>query len=169
LNVVELKNSMDFINSINNDVGYFYSSFRCLILFCLSVLFIRFTNHRFNFNTPLDFLMITISGGLISRGIVGASSLGITVEAFLMLLILHKILAKLCFKFNSVGFLFKGCSHYLIENGEWNYRNMSRYNISENDLLEQLRQKLNTENYKIIEYALLERTGNISFILKDDK
>lgn len=159
---------MDYINLLNNDAGYFYSSFRCLILFCLSVVFIRFTNHRFNFNTPLDFLVITISGGLISRGIVGASSLGITIEAFFMLLILHKVLSKLCFKFNKIGFIFKGTHHYLIKHGELNHQNMSRYNISENDLLEQLRQKLNTENYKIIDSALLERTGNISFILKEN-
>lgn len=157
---------MDYINLINHDAGYLYVSLRCFILFCLSILFIRFTNHRFNFNTPLDFLMITISGSLIGRGIVGATSLAITLESFLILLILHKILAKLCFLFETMGFLFKGRSHYLIENGTLNRGNMRRFNISENDLIEQLRQKLNTENYNIIDSALLERTGNISFIKK---
>lgn len=131
-----------------------------------SILIIRFTNQRFNLNTSLDFLMITISGGLISRGIVGATSLGITIESFLMLLILHRVLAKLCFLFNIVDFIFKGCSHCLIEKGVLNERNMRRYNISKADLLEQLRQKLNTEDYSSIESALLERTGNISFIKK---
>lgn len=32
---------------------------------------------------------------------------------------------------------------------------MRRFNISENDLLEQLRQKLNTENFNIIDTAIL--------------
>ena len=98
---------MDVINLINNDTGYLYVFIRCVILFFLSILFIRFTNHRINLNTPIDFLMITISGGLISRSIVGASSLRVTVAAFLMILILHKILAKLCFKYNKIGFYLK--------------------------------------------------------------
>lgn len=120
---------MDYLLLINSDTGYFYTSFRCLILFCLSILFIRFTNHRMNLNTPLDFLMITISGGLISRGIVGATSLGITIEAFVMLLILHKILAKLCFISSRTGYLFKGSSHFLMNNGTINHQNMKRFNI----------------------------------------
>lgn len=49
------------------------------------------------------------------------------------------------------------------------YKSMRRFSISENDLLVQLRQKLNTENYSQIDSAILERTGNISFILKKNK
>ena len=45
---------------------------------------------------------------------------------------------------------------------------MSQFNISEHDLLEQLRQKLNTEEYKMIASAILERAGNISFIKKEE-
>ncbi|STY78836.1 Protein of uncharacterised function (DUF421) [Legionella wadsworthii] len=160
---------MDYIHWLNSDPGYFCAWLRCIILFCLSVLLFRFTNHRFNISTPLDFLIIAISGGLISRGIAGANSLWLTVEALLTLVILHLILSKLCFFFNKMGFIFKGCPHYLIEHGELNYKNMRRFSISENDLLAQLRQKLNTENYSLIDSAILERTGNISFIKKEDK
>lgn len=157
---------MDFIHWLNNDPGYFCAWIRCIILFCLSVLLFRFTNHRFNISTPLDFLIIAISGGLISRGIAGANSLWLTVEALLTLVILHLILSKLCFSYDKIGFLFKGSPHYLIENGTINYQNMRRFSISENDLLAQLRQKLNTENYSLIDAAILERSGSISFIKK---
>ncbi|WP_419421594.1 YetF domain-containing protein (plasmid) [Legionella sp. D16C41] len=160
---------MDYLHWINTDPSYFCSWIRCIILFCLSVLLFRFTNHRFNISTPLDFLIIAISGGIISRGIAGASSLGITVEALLTLIILHLILSKLCFFFTKLGFLFKGCSHYLIKDGVLDYKSMRRFSISENDLLAQLRQQLNTENYSLVDSAILERTGNISFIKKEDK
>lgn len=43
---------------------------------------------------------------------------------------------------------------------------MRRFNISHNDLMEQMRHKLNTENHELIESATLERTGGISFIVK---
>lgn len=89
--------SMDYIHWINTDPSYFCAWIRCILLFCLSVLLFRFTNHRFNITTPLDFLIIAIAGGLISRGIAGANSLGITVEALFTLIILHFILSKLCF------------------------------------------------------------------------
>lgn len=68
-----------------------------------------------------------------------------------------------------MGFIFKGCPHYLIKYGEVNYKNMRRFSISENDLLAQLRQKLNTEDYSLVDSAILGRTGNISFIKKEDK
>lgn len=158
---------MEYIDWINSGQGYICAWIRCLILFVLSVLCIRFTNHRFSLNTPLDFLIITISGGLISRGIVGANSLGLTVEGLITLIIFHFILSKLCFYFKGIGFLFKGCSHYLIENGTFNYNNMRRFSISENDLLEQLRQRLNTENFDLVDAAILERAGSISFIKKE--
>lgn len=158
----------DFGNLLNNDTGFFYSSLRCLILFCSCVIFIRFTNYRFNLDTPLDFLMITISGGLISRGIVGATPLGIAFESFFMLLILHWALSKLAFHFKKFGFLFKGSPQYLIKNGKIDNKNMHRLNISMHDLLEQLRQKLNTENLNLIDAAILERTGNISFLKKGE-
>ena len=161
--------SMDYIHWINTDPSYFCAWIRCILVFCLSVLLFRFTNHRFNITTPLDFLIIAIAGGLISRGIAGANSLGITVEALFTLIILHFILSKLCFFFNKLGFLFKGCPHYLIKDGVLDYKSMRRFSISENDLLVQLRQKLNTENYSQIDSAILERTGNISFILKKNK
>ncbi|MGM9451994.1 DUF421 domain-containing protein [Legionella bozemanae] len=157
---------MEYIDWLNNDLGYFCAWIRCIILFFLSVLLFRFTNHRFNLTTPLDFLIIAISGGLISRGIVGANSLGITIEALITLIIFHLVLSKLCFFFNKIGFIFKGCSHYLIKNGVLNYQNMRRFNISENDILAQLRQRLNTENYSLVDSAILERTGSISFIKK---
>ncbi|HAU0368227.1 TPA: DUF421 domain-containing protein [Legionella pneumophila] len=157
---------MEFINWLDTDPGYLCAWIRCIILFFMCVLCIRFTNHRFSLNTPLDFLLITISGGLISRGIVGANSLGITIEGFLTLIVLHLVLSKLCFHFEGIGFLLKGSPHYLIENGKLNYQNMKRYSISENDLLDQLRLRLNTENYESIESAFLERTGCISFVTK---
>ncbi|WP_298625311.1 DUF421 domain-containing protein [uncultured Legionella sp.] len=159
---------MEYIDLLNNDPGYVCAWLRCLILFCLSVLLFRFTNHRFNLNTPMDFLIIAIAGGVISRGIVAANSLGITIEALLTLVFFHLILSKVCFYFSSIGFLFKGSSHYLVKNGKLDYKNMKRFSISENDLLAQLRQKLNTENLDAINTAILERTGNISFIIKKE-
>ncbi len=65
-----------------------------------------------------------------------------------------------------MGFIFKGSSHYLIEKGVPNYQNMRRFNISENDILAQLRQRLNTEDDSSVDFAILERTGSISFIKK---
>jgi uncharacterized membrane protein YcaP (DUF421 family) len=158
---------MEFASLLNNDTGFLYSSLRCLILFSTCVVFIRFTNYRFNLNTPLDFLMITVSGGLISRGIVGATPLVIAFESFFVLLTLHWILSKLTFHFKALGFLFKGHPEYLIENGKINDKNMHKLNISMNDLREQMRQKLHTQNMDIIDSAILERTGNISFLTKN--
>ncbi|WP_419419443.1 DUF421 domain-containing protein [Legionella sp. D16C41] len=160
---------MDYLHWINTDPSYFCAWIRCIILFCLSVLLFRFTNHRFNISTPLDFLIIAIAGGLISRGIAGTNSLWLTVEALLTLVVLHFILSKLCFFFNKLGFLFKGSSHYLIKDGVMDYKSLRRFSISENDLLAQLRQRLNTEDFSLVELAILERTGNISFILKKNK
>ncbi|AWN75909.1 TPA: YetF domain-containing protein [Legionella pneumophila] len=158
---------MDYIHWLNNDPGYFCAWLRCIILFCLSVLLFRFTNHRFNLSTPLDFLIIAIAGGLISRGIAGANSLWLTVEALLTLVVLHLVLSKLCFFYNRMGFIFKGCPHYLMKDGKLDYKSMRRFSISENDLMAQLRQRLNTENYSLIDSAILERTGNISFTKKE--
>lgn len=156
--------SVYYIHSINSNPGLFYVFLRSTILLITGALFLRFGNHRFQLNTPLDFLLVVILGGLISRGINGSASLASTFVALFSLVLMHKLLSKISFMSHQFEKIFKGTAHLLIKNGVLQQKNLKLLNITEYDLMEQMRQQIQCASFKEIRTAYLERTGNISFI-----
>lgn len=143
-----------------------YIIIRCFILFLFSIILIRFGNHRYQLNTTLDLLLVVILGSLVSRGMNGSSTLILTIVASTALVLSHKLLAKLTFLSRNFEILLKGKPHVLMDDQGFNKENMAHFNITEHDLMEQLRQQFNTSNLDIVEKACLERNGHISFIRK---
>ncbi|KTD11904.1 hypothetical protein Lgra_1362 [Legionella gratiana] len=159
---------ISILHLINEDHALIYVFIRSILLLLISTLIIRFGNRRFHLNNSFDLLSIVVSGGLISRGINGSTTLLSTIIALLGLILVHKILAVGCRKFSLFEHIFKGRRYLLIKNGVLQTKTLNQLNITKKDLQEQMRQQINSPSYKNVAVAYLERTGHISFILKNN-
>ncbi|KTC89800.1 DUF421 domain-containing protein [Fluoribacter dumoffii] len=157
---------ISYLYLINQDHNLIYIFIRGVLLFILCTLLLRFGNHRFKLNNSFDLVIVVILGGLISRGITGSATLISTLVALISLILMHKTIAICCRKYPSVENFFKGNHFILIKDGILQKKNLKKLNITEKDILEQLRQQLNLSSYKGVKVSYLERTGHISFVIE---
>ncbi len=81
---------------------------RALTMFLVMLLVIRITGMRsFRKNNPFDLVMAFLVGGIISRGVVGATPYFSALAGAITLLILHKIFSRLSLYSKSFEFAYK--------------------------------------------------------------
>ena len=83
-------------------------------------------------------------------------------------MVIHNLLSNLSFYYHWIGRVVKGKSLLLYENGQYNRNNMKKANITQNDIMEQLRLKLNMSTLDEVEQIYFERTGKVSFVKKKE-
>jgi uncharacterized membrane protein YcaP (DUF421 family) len=105
-------------------------------------------------------------GSVLSRAVVGASPYIPTVAACLVFVLIHWALAWLSQRSDFVGRLVKGERKKLFADGKPLVKNMDRSMISEKDLMESLRLRLNEDTFEQVREMFLERSGEISVVKK---
>jgi len=99
---------------------------------------------------------------LISRAINGSTTFWGTVMLGLIIAAAYRWIAWLTCRFHRVGKIVKGEPEILVSNGILQKPAMSRHNISNHDLHEDLRLAGNIDDLKEVKVAQLERSGEIS-------
>jgi uncharacterized membrane protein YcaP (DUF421 family) len=105
-------------------------------------------------------------GSILSRVVVGASPFIPTTVACLAFVLVHWLLARISVHNDHVGRFVKGERISLYVDGRKNEKNMERSRISDKDLLEGLRLRINDESFEEVEEIFLERNGEISVVKK---
>ncbi|MTI27647.1 DUF421 domain-containing protein [Fulvivirga kasyanovii] len=143
---------------------------RALIVFVIAVTLIRVSNKRiFGKFTSFDIVLGIILGSILSRAITANSPFVPTICAATVLVLLHRLMGLLAFRYDWFGALVKGHHQMLVKDGEIIWKQMSLQNISKKDLEEAMRNAGNTTDISAVKYAFLERSGDISIILKSDE
>ncbi len=143
---------------------------RALIAFLLTIALIRLAGRRsFGLRSPFDTVISLLLGATLSRGIAGASSFSGTLEASIILVVLHRLLAYASSHSSVIGHFVSGKVRLLYENGQFNRVNMNAMLVSEQDILEAIRLKENKETLDGIQMICIERTGEISIVKKVGK
>lgn len=155
---------MSFLYKVNIDNGIIYILIRTAIIYIYAVFLLRFGSSRFRLQTPFDVVVIVILGAILGRTIYGGASLIATILASLLIVFIHEVFAKLAYKYRFFGFIVKGKSKLLIENGKINWNEMKAGNITHDDLLEVCHKELKSEDLTTIAKARLERSGEITMI-----
>lgn len=138
---------------------------RVVIVFIISILFIRIGDKRFmGRNTALDVMLGFVYGSVMSRAITGNAPFVPTLCAGLALVVMHWLLSRLSFSFSRFGTVVKGRRRLLVENGEIQWSEMKKSHISRNDLEEAIRHAGMPPELGEVHQAYLERNGNISVI-----
>ncbi|MCC9137956.1 DUF421 domain-containing protein [Pontibacter silvestris] len=146
-------------------------SLRAIGVFVMALIILRIGSVRiFGKNTAFDIVLGVIYGSILSRAITGNSPFWPTIVAALVLVLLHNGLAALAYRTHfGVGDFIKGKPKVLIKDGDLQHEILKSNGITDNDLLEALRNSGNDDGLDMIKAAYLERSGDISIILKKKK
>jgi uncharacterized membrane protein YcaP (DUF421 family) len=142
---------------------------RAVVVYVFGVIMVRLGEKRFIGKfSAFDVIMGIMLGSIISRAITTASGFIPTLAAAFVLIGMHYAFALLAYRFDWFGDLVKGSARTLVLDGEIQWDAMRHGHISEKDLKSALRENAKLDDVSRVRRALLERSGNISAILKDD-
>jgi uncharacterized membrane protein YcaP (DUF421 family) len=144
-------------------------SLRGLFIFIIGLALVRIGDRRsLSEKTAFDAIFIVLIGSMLSRAINGTAPFFTTIAAGIVLMVIHRACAFGACKSHTFGKLLKGRPVTLVRNGEINRAEMRRALVSDHDLEEDLRLGARTEDISTIAFARLERSGDISFIKKEE-
>jgi uncharacterized membrane protein YcaP (DUF421 family) len=140
---------------------------RAVVSFFLTLLLIRIAGIRtFGKKTPFDNVITIMLGSIFSRVVVGASPFVSTTLACLAFVLVHRLLAWISLYNETIGGWIKGEASSLYKDGLLNQRNMHAARVSEKDLRESIRQKINEDSLENVKEIVQERNGEISVVKK---
>lgn len=156
-----------FIGSDADTILWWQVMIRAAIVFFLSLIMVRFGGKRiFGKHTAFDIVLGIVLGSILGRTITGNAPFLTSIVAAFTLVFLHWLIAFTSMKWDFFGVLVKGHFQILIKDGEIQWDNMKKNNISERDLHEAIRMEGNGAKVDDIETAYYERSGDISIQLK---
>jgi uncharacterized membrane protein YcaP (DUF421 family) len=138
---------------------------RTLIIFFAALLMIRIADRRFlarksGFDTLVGFVLAST----LSRAINGSAQILPTIVVGFLVIFIHRGLAKIAFHSDGFSKLIKGQSEEVIRDGKLNHQVMARYDLTEGDLIEDVRLLAQLEDFAKVHNARIERNGQISVI-----
>jgi uncharacterized membrane protein YcaP (DUF421 family) len=149
------------------DLDTLQMSCRAVVAFLITLALIRIAGIRtFGKKSAFDNVIIIMLGSILSRVVVGASPFIPTTVACLAFVLVHWVLARISWSNDLVGRWIKGERSCLYSDGRIDRKNMKRARISDKDLLEGLRLKINDESLDQVEKIFIERNGEISVVKK---
>jgi uncharacterized membrane protein YcaP (DUF421 family) len=163
---------MKFLNDwwgINENISPLEIAARSAVMFLIALLLMRISGMRpFGKGEPFDNIITFLIGGILSRGVVGATPFFSTIISMIVIILIHKMLAKLSIYSKWFGAKVKGEKILLYRGGMFLKQNMNRVNITEHDILEDLRIEVQLGSLDKISEVYMERTGEISFVKKEE-
>ncbi|PYK32392.1 MAG: DUF421 domain-containing protein [Verrucomicrobia bacterium] len=152
-----------------NDLTVLQMSVRCFLIFAVGLALVRIGDRRsLSEKTAFDAIFIVLLGSILSRAINGTGPLLLTLWASTFLMLIHRLCAYIAYRSHRFGKVIKGQEVTIIRDGKVDWSAMQKKLVSKHDLEEDLRLDAKTEDLSKIKVARLERSGDISFIKKDE-
>ena len=140
---------------------------RGTIVFMAGIVMLRCADKRFlSKMTALDAILGFILASMLARAINGSAAFGPTLVGGFVLVLLHRACCKIAAHWRRFGGWVKGHEDLLIRNGQINHAAMRANDLSEHDLLEELRLRGKLRSPADVEEAYIERSGEISVVPK---
>lgn len=156
---------LDLFWSSGEKLGPAPMAVRAVAMFVLLLVMIRVAGRRsFGRKSSFDNVVVIMLGAIAARGVVGASPFASTVAASGAVVVLHRLLGRLCVTQRWLSRLVDGERVPLYVAGELLRDNLERACISEADLIESHRLERSREALSKGEDAFMERSGRISFL-----
>lgn len=162
---------MDFLTEwwgVKDDISPWEITARGLTMFVILLVLIRFTGMRsFAKGSVFDNIIIILLGAVLGRGVVGGTPFFSALIGGIALLLIHKFISRLTFYNKWAGKKIKGNPTLLFKEGKFLYDQMKASDITEHDIYEELRLSLHRKAMDEVKEVYMERSGKLSFILKD--
>src|SRR5947209_19310674 len=151
------------------DLTFIQISLRGIIVFLVTLITMRLGHKRsLSRKTPFDAVLLVILAAVLSRAINGSAAFFATLGGGVVLVILHRIFAFLAFYSHGFGILVKGKPDVIGRDGQCAFRVMRRNPASAHALDYDMRISAHTDDISQVRLARVERSGEISFIKKDE-
>ena len=142
---------------------------RTIIVFTVAIVYVRFAKKRFIAQaSALDLVIAVMFGSLLSRAINGGATLLSSLVAGFILVVLQRICAHFSCRSQRFAGWVKGSSQVIVRNGQMDIAEMRKHDISEDDLLSEMRTNALTDRLADVEVAIFERSGHIGIVKKVD-
>ena len=149
------------------DLTFVQISLRGIIVFLVTLATMRLGHKRsLSRKTPFDAVLLVILAAVLSRAINGSAAFFATLGGGVVLVLLHRLFARLRFYSHRFGILVKGKPDIIVRDGECDFEMMRRNHVSTHDLEEDMRLSATLTTCRKIRVARVERSGDISFIKK---
>lgn len=140
---------------------------RAVLTVVVALAIVRLGHKRlFGKGTAYDLVVAVMFGSVMSRAITNASGLFAVWLAGLVLVLVHRVLAALAFRFHWLGPVVKGHPVQLVEDGQVDDAAMRHSHVSRLDLEQAVRQTGSVPDLSGVQLAYLERDGDISVVLR---
>ncbi|MBK9153875.1 MAG: DUF421 domain-containing protein [Chloracidobacterium sp.] len=138
---------------------------RTVVIFLIALVLIRVGKRRFMGDyTAFDILLGLIVGSVMARAVTGAISLVNMIIIVVVLMGLHWLTATISFYWPAFERTVENDPRKLIEDGKVIREAMEKSKISDDDLLQALRERGGVEKPEDVKTAFLERDGSITVI-----
>jgi len=143
---------------------------RAIYGYCFLVLIVRSAGRRPGKQiTPFEFVFVFFAGGVTLTSMVGDDrSLANALTIIITIALTHFLLSWLRLRWPTAGRIIDGTPLVLLKKGEWQVETMRRMRIQDDDVMAMARDN-GLERLEQIEYAILERNGEISIIQKSEQ
>jgi uncharacterized membrane protein YcaP (DUF421 family) len=139
--------------------------FRAIFGYLFLVFIVRILRRRPGTQmTPFEFVLVFFIGGLTLTAMVGDEvSLTNALCQIITVAVVHYLIVWMRSKSSKLARVFDGLPLVLLEKGHWRSETLSRMHVFDDDVMASARDK-QIESLDGIEYAVLERNGEISII-----
>jgi uncharacterized membrane protein YcaP (DUF421 family) len=161
---------MKFLNDvwgIKENIGPLEITARAVVMFLITLIIIRISGMRaINKSTPFEAVITILIGGILSRGVIGATPFFSAVFGSIAIIIIQKLLSRLSFYNSWIDKASKGEAVLLYKDGKFLEENMKKSDVTAKEIYEDLRLKCQLNTLDNIEEIFMEKKGEISFIRK---
>ena len=142
-------------------------SLRAIVVFVVALAVLRLGGRRFlGRYSAFDWVVGIILGSVLSRAINGKAPFLPTLGVSALLVMLHWMFGALAARWPRFGAVIHGTPVTLVERGKLSEPVMRRNQLTREDLLEELRAQIHSEDLDDVERGVLERNGRISVVDK---
>src|SRR5215831_16977971 len=153
------------LNVEPKDLTFLQISLRGIIVFFVTLMMLRLGDKRFlSKRSAFDAVLGFILASMLARAVNGSASFFPTLGGGFVIVALHRLLAFLTRDAHWLGNLIKGTADLVVENGCVKRKVMRANDLSEHDLMEDLRLNGNIQDLKKVKAAYYERNGLISIV-----
>ncbi|MBA3961421.1 MAG: DUF421 domain-containing protein [Chthoniobacterales bacterium] len=150
------------------DLSFLQITLRGVIMFAVALVLARLSDRRsLTKKSPFDTVLLVLLASVMARGVNGSSAFFPTIGASAILVGLHRLLAFGCCRWPLMHRLFKGAPAVIVRGGNWQRKTLLANDVTEEDVLEDMRLRAKTDEVKKISVARLEAGGDISFIMAE--
>ena len=153
------------LNMDPKDLTFLQISLRGIIIFMAALTMLRLGDKRFlSKRSAFDAVVGFILASMLARAVNGSSAFFPTIGGGFVVVGLHRLLAFLTRDAHWLGNLIKGKAELVVENGCIQRSVMRANDLSDHDLMEDLRVNGNIQDLKKVKAAYYERNGLISIV-----